>query len=129
LNRAARLHERPHAQFQPHHFGRGAKHNRRADEDVFDPHGERIEGGRNGDVTQIDIKEPHKGGLVEARRILKAVRKYASAISPTLTWLGTLGQKIIVAYEDYNKPAKKPPRKTIPTRFRERRAKDYERSS
>ena len=37
--RAARLYARPHAGRQLYHFGRGAEHVLRADENVFDAHG------------------------------------------------------------------------------------------
>ena len=37
--RAAGIHARAHAQRRVHNTGRGAEHHRRADEDVFDPHG------------------------------------------------------------------------------------------
>ena len=45
--RAARLHARPHAERVVHHPRRGAEHDRRADEDVPDPHRLRLARGRD----------------------------------------------------------------------------------
>ena len=43
--RADRLHARPHAERLVRHPGRGAEHHQRADEDVPDPPGLRVQGG------------------------------------------------------------------------------------
>ena len=101
---AAGLHARPHAQQRVHHHGRGAEHDRRADEDVSHADGRGLEDRRLGrHHADRSAARTRKSGLIDALSATARISRLPTTSCREAIVRHRLVQDIVRAYEEGSK--------------------------